>query len=101
MRAAIAARHLASSLGYDIAGGSPETPTSGVSAGVPRLGRAAGILRPHFVTEVVAISIAATISNTRFVPGGDHFMTTLFSSIAPAESSPSTREELLAGCIEP
>ena len=97
VRAAIAARHLASSLGYDIADGSPETPTTGV----PRLGRAAGLLRPHFVTEVAAISTAATISNTRFVPGGDHFITTSFSSIAPAESSPSAREELLAGCIEP
>ena len=48
-------------------------------------------------------SSAATVSNTRFVPGGNHFMTTSFNSIAAAESSPpnSTWEEFLADCVEP
>ena len=45
--------------------------------------------------------LVASVSNTRFVPGGDHFMTTAFTSTATAESSPATWEEVFADCIEP
>ena len=36
--------------------------------------------RPHSVMDVVARASAATTLGTRFVPGGDHFMTTSFTS---------------------
>ena len=48
-----------------------------------RLGGA--VSRPHFFTVAVAYpaaAAAATVSNTRLLPGGDHLMTTALSSIA-------------------
>ena len=45
---------------------------------------------PHFV---MAPTAPAIVSNTRFVQGGDHFMTTSFLSNAVAESSPVTSED--------
>ena len=61
------------------------------------------IRRPHLF-DVAAPSgprfVAATVSNTRFVPGGDHFMTTSFKSSATAESAPVTREEFFADCVD-
>ena len=38
------------------------------------------VRKPHFVTPSPARPVAATVSNTRFVQGGDHFMTTTFTS---------------------
>ena len=45
---------------------------------------------PHFV---MAPTAPAIVSNTRFVQGGDHFMTTSFLSNAVAESSPVASED--------
>ena len=79
VRGAIAARHSASNLRYDVLR--------------PRSVMTVAVSRPHFVTDAA--------SPTRFVPGGDHFMTTAFTSIAPVENSPSSREEFFADGIEP
>ena len=64
------------------------------------LNRSAEVSRPHFVTEVAGPPVTAAISNTRFVPGGDHFMTTSVASIAGAESSPEIRAESFDDCVE-
>ena len=65
VRTAIAACHSASNMGYEVWPVSRRLST-----------------RPHYVMGVAAPPAAATVSNTRFVPGGDHFMTTSYSSIA-------------------
>ena len=38
--------------------------------------------RPHFVMDAAAHPSAASTLTTRFIQGGDHFMTTAFSSNA-------------------
>ena len=48
-----------------------------VGAGVDA--RESSLRKPHFVTASSARPVAATVSNTRFVQGGDHFMTTFTS----------------------
>ena len=57
--------------------------------------------KPLPVTENAAVATASPVSNTRFVQGGDHFMTTPFNSAAIGKGSPVSREEFLADCVEP
>ena len=59
------------------------------------------ISEPQSVTEDVAPVVTANVSNTRFVQGGDHFMTTAFTSSAAIEGSPVTWEEPLVDTIPP
>ena len=71
------------------------------------------VSEPHSVVRVAAPRAVAVVSNTRFVQGGDHFMTTSLTSAATAgsssartqlvrsaginENSSETREDLSAG----
>ena len=75
VRHAVAARHKASNMTCEVRAqlSSPHLATVSNT----RLG-------PHANIDVSACPSAATISNTRFVQGGDHFMTTSFTSAATA-----------------